>query len=414
MKKTFLGALLFALALVGCGGGGSSGGSSTTTASPTSQNNGTQTGQQSLASNQVPVVVDGAGTFEAWNRPMVSVTLCQPGTTNCTTIPNIIVDSGSSGLVLAASAIPSSLNLQTETLSDNNSIGGCSVYGGGVAWGPMVTADVQMAGEVAHSVPVELVGSSSFATIPSDCSSQGTTLYQNASDMGTNGILGIAGDYGYTSTVYYGCTSSTCGNTPVSPAATQQLTGVIGKFAQDNNGAILSFPAVAEPGSPSVMGTLTFGLNTQANNSTASVSMVPGLSNASMSATYNGQSMSAILDSGSVDDYLGSSSISTCAIDGLTWLCPASDTTQSVTYQYAGGGSPLNVTFTVGNAQSLFAKLGSPNWAIPNLAEQADLFGDPYLDLGMSFLFGHALYLGYPPNGATSPTIGLTTISSNN
>lgn len=402
MNKTFWGALLVALVLAGCGGGGSGGSSS-------SQNNGPSTPQAPPA-NQVQVVVNG-GAYYKLNIPMVSVTLCQPGTNNCSTISNVLVDSGSSGLVLAASAIPSSLTLPTETLPDHDTIGGCTAYGGGVAWGPIATADVQMGGEIAHSVPVELAGTSSFATAPGNCSSQGAIL-QNASAMGANGILGIAGDYGYTSTAYYDCTSSTCGNSAVSPAGNLQLTGVIGQFGSDNNGAILSFPAVTKPGSPSVTGTLTFGLNTQANNSTANVSMVQGLSNASMTTTYNGQSMQAIMDSGSSIDYLGSSPISTCTIagwTGITWYCPASDTPQSVAYQYSGGGSPWNVTFTVSNAQTLLPAAGTTNWAIPNLAEQEDLFNTPYLDLGMSFLFGHALYLGYPLGGATNATIGLTT-----
>lgn len=393
MKKTFCGALLVALVLAGCGGGGSGGGSPLSVA------------------NAVPVKINGSGAYSALNSPMVSVKLCRPGTNVCATIPDIVVDSGSSGLVLNAAAIPASLNLQTETLQgDGNPIGGCTAYGGGVAWGPIATADVQMADEVARSVPVELAAGTGFSTAPSACSDQGP-LFSSTNSMGANGILGIAGDYGYTSTVYYDCTSTNC--TAASPLNTQTLTGVIGKFAGDNNGAILSFPPVAAGGAPTATGTLTFGLNTQANNSTASVSMVDGLSNASMTAMYNGISMDAILDSGSFGEILGSAPIATCTVPGfigMTWFCPTNDTTQTASYQYAFGGSPLDVTFTVSNAQTLLTQTGPTlDYALPNLAEQQDLFGTPYLDLGMSFLYGHTLYIGYPLGGAPAPTIGLAT-----
>lgn len=429
MKKTFCGALLVALALVGCGGGGGSSSTGTNSSNQSSQgaNNGAGGGGNpaSTANNTVTVTVNGGkysgGTYNVMNSPMVSVTLCQHNTSNCVTIPDILVDSGSSGLVLNAAAIPSSFNLPAETVqSDGNPIGACTEYGGGIAWGPMVTADVQMAGETAESVPVEIAGgsSSSFAAAPSACSDYGT-LFSSSYSMGANGILGIAGDYNisYTGTNYYDCTSTTCGSSAIAPDSTQTLTGVIGKFASDNNGAILSFPAITGNGAASMTGTLTFGLNTQSNNQTANVPMVNGLSNSSMEAQYNNENMIAILDSGSSNEILSSAPMSTCIVSGysVTWFCPSSDTTQntSFVYQGSGGGTPLNVTFTVGNAQTLLTQSGSTtNYAIPNLAEEDELFSSQYLDLGMSFLYGHTLYIGYPLNGAPNPTIGLTTTGS--
>lgn len=417
MKKTFWGALLVAMALVGCGGGGGSpSNQSGDNSNPGSPNPPSQPPTTPVA-NQVPITINGAGSFNVMNAPMVSVTLCQPGTTNCVTIPNIIVDSGSQGLVLAASAVPSSLNLPAETMaSTNDPIGGCTPYGGGIAWGPMVTADVQMAGEVAHSVPVQLAGATSgnasLSNVPSSCSGQGS-LFTTASSMASNGILGVAGDYGYSGTSYFDCTSSACNGATIQSG--QALTEVVGQFGSDNNGVILSFDAVPAAGAPSATGTMTFGLNTQGDNQTAGVTMTQGLSNASMNTTYNGVPMTAILDSGSFGEILGSAPIATCEIGsyGVTWFCPTTITSQSASYQYQGGGSPLNVTFLVDNAQTLLTQTGTvPNYAIPNLGMQEELFGTPYLDLGLSFLFGKTLYIGYPLDGAVNPTIGLATTAS--
>ncbi|WP_341315681.1 hypothetical protein WN982_10830 [Paraburkholderia sp. IMGN_8] len=43
----------------------------------------------------------------------------------------------------------------------------------------------------------------------------------------------------------------------------------------------------------------------------------------------------------------------TCSVEGITWYCPSSLTSQSTVF--TGGGSGLNVTFQVANAQSVLA-----------------------------------------------------------
>lgn len=409
MKKNMIAALLVAMALVGCGGGGSSNPPPTKTTNPTTATGGTPPSTSPTPvttpalANQVQVMVNGA--TGAKNSPLVSVTICQAGTSNCTTIPNILLDTGSTGLRVFKSVIPTTVSLAAETNpSTGNAVAECMDFAGGIAWGSIVTADVKMAGETAASVPVQVIDNSS-ALMPGNCSSQNTLMTH--SGLMANGILGIAStrDCGDgcitagTGSWYYTCTGTSCSSYGAPWA--QQATNPVTQFAADNNGAILSFPALANGVSSSVTGTLTFGIDTQADNTSTGVSMVQGVSDGMMTS-YNGSTMLAAIDSGSSSDYIGSAPLPTCNVFGLTWFCPGSTTVQSAAFQ--GGGLPLSVTFSIANAQTVLAQSG---YAYANVAESTTLFDEEYLDLGMSYLFGHNVYMGYPGTTGNLATIGV-------
>src|SRR4051794_14396704 len=67
--------------------------------------------------NTMPVTV-GCGYQ---NEPCVSVTICEPGTSNCQTIPNVLLDTGSYGLRLFSCSV--GLTLSHETDASGNQIG---------------------------------------------------------------------------------------------------------------------------------------------------------------------------------------------------------------------------------------------------------------------------------------------------
>ena len=94
-----------------------------------------------------------------------AVTVCVPGsTTNCQTIGGILVDTGSSGLRILSTALTVSLPQQTD--SGGNPIAECAAFGTDVIiWGPVQTADVKMAGELASSIPIQVIGSPNFSNI---------------------------------------------------------------------------------------------------------------------------------------------------------------------------------------------------------------------------------------------------------
>lgn len=131
--------------LAGCGGASNTGGFSPPAPTPTA--------------NTIDVAVNSGPAFNAYNVAYVSVTVCNPGgTTTCATIPNVQVDTGSSGLRLLASA-PGLSNLTLAPVTGSgSSVYECFEYNdGNYLWGQVEQADVSMAGENATDVPIQVI-----------------------------------------------------------------------------------------------------------------------------------------------------------------------------------------------------------------------------------------------------------------
>src|SRR5512140_1262077 len=62
--------------------------------------------------NVVPISVTGTGCgANAYlNEPCVSVTICVPGTSQCQTVPNVLLDTGSTGLRVFKKALTLALS----------------------------------------------------------------------------------------------------------------------------------------------------------------------------------------------------------------------------------------------------------------------------------------------------------------
>ena len=145
------------LGLAGCGGSSSSS-SSTTPTTP--------------VSNTQPIEVNLGPANDYPNGLFTDVTICVPGTSNCQTISNVLVDSGSEGLRLLSSAV--SLTLPAVTDNSSNGLQECSGFAdGSYVWGPVVSADIQMAGEKGSSVPIQMISASPPYPVPSQCTSGG-------------------------------------------------------------------------------------------------------------------------------------------------------------------------------------------------------------------------------------------------
>ena len=152
--------------LTACGGGGgsdsSTASSATGAAAPAAASGSTKTPAtpasspaaiaQSTTPNVQPIAVTTAPGLTR-NMLTTSVTICAPGTSNCATIDDIQVDTGSQGLRILASALPASLQLAALP-SGSGSAGECAVFGGGYTWGAVRSADVRMAGQLAAALPI--------------------------------------------------------------------------------------------------------------------------------------------------------------------------------------------------------------------------------------------------------------------
>src|SRR5581483_4851475 len=217
------------------------------------------------------------------DTPFVTVTICAPGsTTNCQTIDHVEVDTGSYGLRIISSVLSQyptlAAALQPENGGGGNPIVECTQFADGFSWGPVKIADVEVGGESAKSVPMQVMGDPAYENeIPTACSSTGTEE-DTLSTFGANAILGIgpfADDCGSgcanapSNGWYYTCPangSSTSACTGAAVTQPQQVTNPVAEFQTDNNGEIIEMPSVAE-GAAGASGTLIFGIGTESNNS---------------------------------------------------------------------------------------------------------------------------------------------------
>jgi hypothetical protein len=386
---------LLLLSIFGCGSAGTQPGQFqvTTTAAPN---------VQSVTVNSGPSSILGPGSNYV-DGAFTSVTVCTPGsTTNCQTIDGILVDTGSSGLRILSSAL--SVTLPQQTDSSSNPIAECAAFADGITWGPVQTADVKMAGELASSLPIQVIGSLNFPTVPADCASQGPAEDDLVS-LGANGLLGVGSsieDCGpdcattgpFSQGAYYSCPTTGCVDTTEGLA--QQVQNPVAAFATDNNGVILELPAVTgEEGS--VNGALIFGIGTQANNGLGSATVFGTDSLGNFTTIFKSTRYSTFLDSGSNAIYfLDATTTGIPVCNDISFLyCPATAQKISVTNDGTNGASG-SVTFTVANADLLLSNPASA--AINGLAGPNSLGG---FDFGLPFFFGLNVYTAF--DGKATP-----------
>jgi Protein of unknown function (DUF3443) len=219
------------------------------------------------APNELPITVSaGPGSSSAVNRPYASVTICVPGTSNCQTIDNVLVDEGSTGLRIFSSVVTLPLAPQPAPFGATYE---CFPLTNNYAWGPVVTADIHLSGEIAPSASIQLMGDTTFSP-PASCAN-GLMADSTPQQAGLNGVLGVWGlsDCGVSCVAggpndYWGCASSACQPYLAGPA--QPVSNPVSLFATDNNGVVFDMPGISATGAMNVQGSLYFGIGTEANN----------------------------------------------------------------------------------------------------------------------------------------------------
>ena len=410
---------------------GSSAGTYTITA--TSQQDSTKSGTGTVTvvpgvSNALPVTVDGGpAAYQALNNvyvngAFVSVTVCTPGTSTCQTIDHVLVDTGSVGLRLLATGAaggeldPTAFPQQID--ANGNAISECSLFVDGYAWGSVSLATIQMAGEVASTVPnatvpgvpIQILGDPRVPALPTSCSSQSVgTDKGTLAGLGAYGVLGLGtfqqdcgpGCVGTTNppAEYYVCPGGTCSPTGVGLA--QQVTHPVWVLPQDNNGVLLQLPPIPSGGTTTVNGSLIIGIGTQANNALGSATVFNTDANAFFVTNYNGQTNScSYIDSGSNAYFFpsaGNPLLVNCSSTGNAkdFYCPASLLALTATNQSAPNtnNSTGTVAFNVGNASTLFTNNNGNNVAFSELAgPNAPLNGCNSFDWGLSFFYGKSVF----------------------
>jgi hypothetical protein len=375
---------LSGLSFVSCGGGGGGASVVSTPAAP---------------SNEVAVIVDQGpdpvGNPTA-NTLYTTVTVCVPGSaTECQTIDHIQVDTGSVGLRILGPPVLT-LSLPAAQATDGNSLVECTQFVGAYSWGSIASADIQVAGEKASSVPVQVIGSSAFA-VPAACANKGTAE-DSVPTFGANGILGVgvfAQDCGtfcrdnIANSYYYSCTAAACSEI-AAPLDTQVLNPVP-LFPKDNNGSIIVLPTVVDTGAATVSGSLIFGIDTQSNNASGSETMLALDGSGDFTTTVDSETLSqSFIDSGTNGLFFYDPNLqsSLCTASGfINFYCPASPQTLTATLTGAGTApATTTATFTIDNAQTLLTN--NPSFAA--FATDAGTYTSSTFsfDWGLPFFYG--------------------------
>jgi hypothetical protein len=368
-------------------------------------------------SNVASVVVDSGPENNFINGIYTSVEVCAPGSTsNCATVPNVLVDTGSSGLRLLSAALPS-LSLPSINVSGNPLQECIQFVDLSYIWGPVAQADVHLAGETASSVPIQLISASPEYAVPTNCLSLGTggADLNSVQALGANGILGVGNlpqDCGSLCIsaannipAYFTCPNGDCqiASTPVA----DQLPNPVALFATDNNGVLISLPSVPLTGAATATGSLIFGIGTQSNNALGSAQIYAVDANDDFTTTYNGVPYSSsYIDSGSNILYFLDSAtlgnIDCLDIQGI--YCPNSTLNFTVTNTGTNGTSG-QVNFSIANGDNLYS---SGNAAFNDLAGDSGTgVSSDYVDFGIPFFLGRNVFVGIAgktvPNGASAP-----------
>ncbi len=348
--------------------------------------------------NQIGVVLDNgpANARGVLNVPYVSVTLCVPGTSQCATIDHVFLDTGSYGLrLLSSTALPGGFAYIPGS-APGTLLAECAQFVSGYTWGSVAQFDVKMAGELASAVPVQIIADSTanFSQAPLGCSSSGTNVGSVAA-LGANGIIGVGlgtqdcGSYCVTQSAlspYYECTAgNACTETTASLA--NQVANPVAGFAVDNDGVVLSLPAVPPAGASSLTGTLTFGVNTQGNNQLTSQAVyLANPSTYNFTTTYNSQTLTdSFIDSGSNVLYFNDPSIPACSSPNY-FDCPATTLYLTATNASYTGSVSAAVAFTVANLDALQSDIVVAPIAGPNSLSLS-------FDWGLPFFFGRPIYV---------------------
>lgn len=388
--RTCLALLVLAL-ISACGGSTEKDATSTNGASA-----GAPAQQVPLTLNATAVSVN-SGLTGIPNMPFVSVTVCAPGTNSCQIIDHVLVDTGSSGLRVFASQLTQPIKLIPQKDSAGHALTECMQFYDGYTWGPVENADIYISGEKAASLPIQVIDPT-YAAIPDDCSSTGAT--RNTPDtLAANGVLGIGvfkHDCGSlcaqqaVPATYYSCTDSTCVSVAVTEAL--QVANPIPYFTTDNNGSMLSLPAVASAGAESLAGQLVFGVGTEGNNALGNAHVINvSTSSGTFTTTQSSTTYPAsIIDSGSTAIFFDTSTLPICTAPDNLYYCPASTKQLSATMTGVNGVGNA-VAFDVGNATSL--RQTYPGDAVLPLLAGSAFVTSKMFDWGLPFFYGRKIYV---------------------
>jgi hypothetical protein len=223
--------------------------------------------------------------------------------------------------------------------------------------------------------------------------------------VGANGILGvgllkedcgIGCATGIVNATYYACTGSTC--SPSALALAKQVANPVAGLATDNNGIVVSLPAVGAGGATSLSGSLTLGIGTRANNTLGSATRYAASPTGYFTTVYKGTALTAsFIDSGSNGVFFNDASLPACS-RSTDFYCPANPLNLSATVMAYDGSASGTVAFTIESIDAMPSATvaGRVGGTYDSKHNSSNAF-----DWGLPFFFGRKVYTGLEtdPNG---------------
>ncbi len=313
-----------------------------------------QAPSRSSAENVIPLSV--RMPLSGYNRLVVQVTVCEPGTRHCATIDNIMVDTGSTGLRLQAAALPDNLRLPALAGPSGKPMGECLRFVSSSAWGPLRTADVHFGGLTAERLPVQVIEQGPSPARPASCETSNVRPTSN----GTLGIGSAPSDChgdciqsaGAPHPRFFECGSGGCLPLTGAVPPANRLPNPVTRLPLHNNGIVIDLPAPAAPGAREVHGTLKFGVGTAGNNQLGRAHLLPLRPDGRFTTLYKGQTITdSYIDSGTESYIFTDPALPRCA--RVNWAyCMAPETSLQAAVS-GGNAAPVDVRFRVGNFEAI-------------------------------------------------------------
>lgn len=373
------------------------------------------------------------------NGAFTDITLCNPGSNGgsptCETIGGILIDSGSYGLRILQSQIPS-LKLPTMVDPDGNTLENCAeLLDGSYLWGPVSKADLYLGGDstsgritpTATNLLIQVISGPPASNIPTGCSNNATDR-NTPQLLGANGILGVgpeptdctlAGKNYCDGSIemsppnlYYACPSAGCLTTdsPVIVNQLQQVTNPVFKVCPYCNGLSLDLPPLTS-NAASLTGRMIFGIGRLLSNPLGSATVYTLDANDHFTSSLDGQKFgSSFIDSGT-SAFLFPGHLSTCSANSQ-YYCPSSPSSFSAVNKGATQGEGT-INFTVDNADSLFSEfpndaafsnLAGPEGTLPSCSVGSLACGSDAQNTfvwGLPFFYGRSVFIALDEQSVT-------------
>ena len=284
-----------------------------------------------------------------FNRMVVQITVCVPGTQSCTTIDDVMVDTGSTGLRLEASAVPPWLRLPAVLGPNHQPLAECLRFVGDDAWGPLQRADLRIGGLTASGLPIQIIDD---AAAPQPASCPRSDVHPTS-----NGTLGIGSHLtdcqgecrqSQSAPLYFQCEGERCDPLEGPVAEAYRLPNPVSSFDGHDNGVVFDLPDLADEGSVDSVGTLTIGVGTAGDDRLDAAAIVILNERGRFMTLYGGRDYpDSYIDSGTETLIVPDDALPRCS--GMTWaFCVAPVVTREAV-MVGRDGARYELAFRVGD-----------------------------------------------------------------